>query len=189
MHPELDALDAADVAVRETVAVAVAGYESMTMRENALLSLLTSFSLTFAARGLDVRHPPPRAAARARSATSSSASATSTTSCRASCWRCSPAAPRSSRATRARPAAGDPVRRGRRADARRVGAAAAPRRRLLERGGHRQRPDHARRARAAGRRGDRPRRAAPRRARGPRAVRRLPPQPRPRAAARRPASR
>jgi hypothetical protein len=48
VHPELDPIDSADVAVRETVAVAVAGYESMTTRETALLNLLTSFSLTFA---------------------------------------------------------------------------------------------------------------------------------------------
>ena len=34
--------------MRETVAVAVAGYESMTTRETALLNLLGSFSLTFA---------------------------------------------------------------------------------------------------------------------------------------------
>ena len=47
-HPELDPLDTADVAVRETVAVALAGYESMTTRETALLNLLGSFSLTFA---------------------------------------------------------------------------------------------------------------------------------------------
>ncbi len=47
-HPELDAIDTADAAVRETVAVAVAGYESMTTRETALLNLLGSFSLTFA---------------------------------------------------------------------------------------------------------------------------------------------
>lgn len=47
-HPELDAIDSADVAVRETVAVAVAGYESMSTRETALLNLLGSFSLTFA---------------------------------------------------------------------------------------------------------------------------------------------
>lgn len=47
-HPELDPLESADVAVRETVAVAVAGIESMTVRETALLNLLTSFSLTFA---------------------------------------------------------------------------------------------------------------------------------------------
>jgi hypothetical protein len=52
VHPELDAIDSADVAVRETVAVAVAGYESMTTRETALLNLLTSFSLTFAAARL-----------------------------------------------------------------------------------------------------------------------------------------
>jgi hypothetical protein len=47
-HPELDAIDTADVAMRETVAVAVAGYESMSTRETALLNLLGSFSLTFA---------------------------------------------------------------------------------------------------------------------------------------------
>lgn len=47
-HPELDAIDSADVAMRETVAVAVAGYESMSTRETALLNLLGSFSLTFA---------------------------------------------------------------------------------------------------------------------------------------------
>jgi hypothetical protein len=47
-HPELDAIDSADIAMRETVAVAVAGYESMTTRETALLNLLGSFSLTFA---------------------------------------------------------------------------------------------------------------------------------------------
>jgi hypothetical protein len=51
-HPELDPLDTADVAVRETVAVAVAGYESMTTRETALLNLLGSFSLTFASARL-----------------------------------------------------------------------------------------------------------------------------------------
>jgi hypothetical protein len=47
-HPELDVIDSADVAMRETVAVAVAGYESMSTRETALLNLLASFSLTFA---------------------------------------------------------------------------------------------------------------------------------------------
>ncbi|HEV2060786.1 MAG TPA: hypothetical protein VGR11_15650, partial [Solirubrobacteraceae bacterium] len=47
-HPELDALETADVAVRETVAVAVAGIESMSPREAAQLNLLASFSLTFA---------------------------------------------------------------------------------------------------------------------------------------------
>lgn len=47
-HPELDPIDTADVAMRETVAVAVAGYESMSPRETALLNLLGSFSLTFA---------------------------------------------------------------------------------------------------------------------------------------------
>ena len=48
VHPELDAIESADTAVRETVAVAVAGYESMSTRETALLNLLGSFSLTFA---------------------------------------------------------------------------------------------------------------------------------------------
>jgi hypothetical protein len=47
-HPELDALETADIAVRETVAVAVAGIESMSPRETAQLNLLASFSLTFA---------------------------------------------------------------------------------------------------------------------------------------------
>jgi hypothetical protein len=47
-HPELDPLESADVAVRETVAVAVAGLESLSSRETALLNLLASFSLTFA---------------------------------------------------------------------------------------------------------------------------------------------
>ena len=51
-HPELDALETADVAVRETVAVAVAGLESMSTRETAQLNLLASFSLTFAAARL-----------------------------------------------------------------------------------------------------------------------------------------
>jgi hypothetical protein len=51
-HPELDAIDSADIAVRETVAVAVAGYESMTTRETALLNLLGAFSLTFGAARL-----------------------------------------------------------------------------------------------------------------------------------------
>ncbi len=51
-HPELDPIDSADVAVREAVAVAVAGYESMSTRETALLNLLGSFSLTFAAARL-----------------------------------------------------------------------------------------------------------------------------------------
>lgn len=51
-YPELDVIDSADVAVREAVAVAVAGYESMTTRETALLNLLGSFSLTFAAARL-----------------------------------------------------------------------------------------------------------------------------------------
>ena len=48
VHPELDPIESADVAMRETVAVAVAGYESMSVRETALLNLLGSFSLTFA---------------------------------------------------------------------------------------------------------------------------------------------
>jgi hypothetical protein len=51
-HPELDVLETADVAVRETVAVAVAGLESMSPRETAQLNLLASFSLTFAAARL-----------------------------------------------------------------------------------------------------------------------------------------
>ena len=51
-HPELDVLETADVAVRETVAVAVAGIESMSPRETAQLNLLASFSLTFAAARL-----------------------------------------------------------------------------------------------------------------------------------------
>ena len=51
-HPELDGLETADVAVRETVAVAVAGIESMSPRETAQLNLLASFSLTFAAARL-----------------------------------------------------------------------------------------------------------------------------------------
>ena len=51
-HPELDPLETADVAVRETVAVAVAGIESMSPRETAQLNLLASFSVTFAAARL-----------------------------------------------------------------------------------------------------------------------------------------
>jgi hypothetical protein len=47
-HPELDPLESAEVAVRETMEVAVAGIESLTARETALLNLLASFSLTFA---------------------------------------------------------------------------------------------------------------------------------------------
>jgi len=47
-HPELDSLESAEVAVRETVEVAVAGLDSLSARETALLNLLTSFSLTFA---------------------------------------------------------------------------------------------------------------------------------------------
>lgn len=47
-HPDLDPLESADVAVRETVAVAVAGLESLSTRETAQLNLLASFSLTFA---------------------------------------------------------------------------------------------------------------------------------------------
>ena len=48
-HPELDRRESAEEAVRETVAVAVAGVESLTTRETALMNLLASFSLTFAA--------------------------------------------------------------------------------------------------------------------------------------------
>jgi len=47
-HPELDPLETAELAVRETMEVAVAGIESLTVRETALLNLLASFSLTFA---------------------------------------------------------------------------------------------------------------------------------------------
>jgi hypothetical protein len=47
-HPELDPLETAELAVRETMEVAVAGMESLTPRESALLNLLASFSLTFA---------------------------------------------------------------------------------------------------------------------------------------------
>lgn len=43
-----DVLGAADEAVRETVEVAVAGYQGGSRLENALLNLLVSFSLTFA---------------------------------------------------------------------------------------------------------------------------------------------
>jgi len=45
---ELDLVESADIAIRETVAVAVAGYEAASTRENALLNLLGSFSATFA---------------------------------------------------------------------------------------------------------------------------------------------
>jgi len=51
-HPELDVIDSVDEAMRETVAIAVTGYESMSTRETALLNLLGSFSLTFAAARL-----------------------------------------------------------------------------------------------------------------------------------------
>ncbi len=47
-HPELDPLESAEVAVRETMELAVAGIESLSPRESALLNLLGSFSLTFA---------------------------------------------------------------------------------------------------------------------------------------------
>ena len=47
-HPDLDPIESADVAVRETMAVAVAGLESLSTRETAQLNLLASFSLTFA---------------------------------------------------------------------------------------------------------------------------------------------
>ncbi|HVF79755.1 MAG TPA: hypothetical protein VNA28_15770 [Solirubrobacteraceae bacterium] len=47
-HPELDSLESAELAVRETVEVAVAGIESLSPRETAMLNLLASFSLTFA---------------------------------------------------------------------------------------------------------------------------------------------
>ena len=45
--PEPDLLGSADAAVRDTVAVAVAAYETGTTRENAALNLLGSFSITF----------------------------------------------------------------------------------------------------------------------------------------------
>jgi len=45
---ELDVLESAEGAVRDTVAVAVAGYEEASTRETVLLNLLGSFSLTFA---------------------------------------------------------------------------------------------------------------------------------------------
>lgn len=51
-HPELDPLETAELAVRETMEVAVAGMESLTPRETALLNLLASFSLTFASARL-----------------------------------------------------------------------------------------------------------------------------------------
>jgi hypothetical protein len=46
---ELDVAAPAEVAMRETVTAAVVGYEQSPKRERALLSLLTSFSATFAA--------------------------------------------------------------------------------------------------------------------------------------------
>ncbi len=61
-HPELDPLETADVAVRETMAVAVAGVASLTPREAALMNLLASFSLTFACARLGtylIRHGGP----------------------------------------------------------------------------------------------------------------------------------
>lgn len=44
---QLDLLGAADVVVRDAVAVARAGYEEASTRENAVLNLLAAFSLTF----------------------------------------------------------------------------------------------------------------------------------------------
>jgi hypothetical protein len=44
---QLDLLGSADAVVRETAAVARAGYEEASTRENALLNVLGSFSLTF----------------------------------------------------------------------------------------------------------------------------------------------
>lgn len=61
-HPELDPLESAEVAVRETVEVAVAGIESLSPRETALLNLLASFSLTFACARVGtflIRHRGP----------------------------------------------------------------------------------------------------------------------------------
>jgi hypothetical protein len=49
---ELDVVDSAEVAMRDTVAAAVVGYEQSPPRERALLNLLTSFSATFAAARL-----------------------------------------------------------------------------------------------------------------------------------------
>ncbi|HWT91489.1 MAG TPA: hypothetical protein VN238_00695 [Solirubrobacteraceae bacterium] len=43
-----DVIGAAEEAARETVSVAVSGYRTGSTRENALLNLLTSFTLTFA---------------------------------------------------------------------------------------------------------------------------------------------
>ncbi len=51
-HPELHALESADAAVRETMAAAAAGLETLSTRESAQLNLLASFSLTFAAARL-----------------------------------------------------------------------------------------------------------------------------------------
>ena len=48
-HAELGRRQSAEEAVRDTVAVAVAGVESLSTRETALMNLLASFSLTFAA--------------------------------------------------------------------------------------------------------------------------------------------
>ena len=70
-----------------------AGYRGGSTRENALLNLLGSFTLTFGiARALDATSSAA-AAASGRSATTASATATSTTSSRASSSRSSPAAP------------------------------------------------------------------------------------------------
>lgn len=49
---QLDVVDSAEVAVRDTVAAAVVGYEHSPTRERALLNLLSSFSATFAAARL-----------------------------------------------------------------------------------------------------------------------------------------
>jgi len=58
-HETTDVLGAASTAARETVAVARAGYVGGTAREHALLNLLVSFTLTFAAARLStlvIRH-------------------------------------------------------------------------------------------------------------------------------------
>ena len=62
-HPELDTLHSAEEAVRETMAVAVAGVESLSARETALMNLLAAFSLTFAGARLStylIRRRGPR---------------------------------------------------------------------------------------------------------------------------------
>ncbi|HUR87146.1 MAG TPA: hypothetical protein VMY78_17590 [Solirubrobacteraceae bacterium] len=95
-HPELDAIDSADLAMRETVAVAVAGYESMSTRETALLNLLGSFSLTFAGARLSTYLIRRRAGGGGGWLLRDVfvGEPTSTTSSPGSSWRSSPAARR-----------------------------------------------------------------------------------------------